>query len=294
MFNRLLLVVFAAAALHAQPTLQTAVDLVTVPVAVTTQEGGRIGDLAAGDFRIFEDGVLQDVALVTREPRPISLCILLDSSPSMAGREALATRAIDTILKALADDDEVALLMFASKVRVAVPWARARDTRTVSWYGWRLALGTALIDAMKQSLTLVETAHNPLPVVVIVSDGGEMSSGTPLAKLVSSRRQSETLVYGIRTPLRPSKTPTPLSRNIVQDFLPDLVGDSGGRVYLADTLSNAETAGLALIEELRSLYTLGYAPKKPMDGRYRHLKIEATNPALVIRHRDGYLAEARR
>jgi VWFA-related protein len=257
---------------------------------VTAKDGSRTGDLGPGDFRLWEDGVLQDLTIVNREPRPLSVCILLDSSPSMAGREAQATRAINTLLAKLGDDDEVAMLMFSSTVRVAIPWTRARDTRTFSWYGWRLSLGTALIDAMRDALALVDRAHNPLPVIVIVSDGGEMSSDMKLATLVSTRRQSETLVYALRTERPPSKTATPLTQRFAVDFLPDLVGDSGGRVYRAVDGPSGETAALALLDELRSQYTLGFTPKKAWDGKYRRITVETTNPALQVRHRTGYLA----
>jgi Ca-activated chloride channel family protein len=274
----------------AQPAFKGGVNLVTIPAVVTAKDGSRIGDLGPADFRLWEDGVPQDIAVVNRDPRPLSVCILLDSSPSMAGREAQATGAINTMLERLRDDDEVALLMFASKVKVALPWTRARDTRTFSWYGWRLSLGTALLDAMREALTLVDRATNPLPVIVIVSDGGEMSSGMRLASLVSTRRQSETIVYALRTERPPSKTATPLTRAFAVDFLPDLVGDSGGRVYRAIDGPSAETAALALLDELHSQYTLGFTPKKTWDGKYRRIAIEATNPALAVRHRAGYLA----
>jgi VWFA-related protein len=290
----MLVAVALVAAVRAQPTFRSAVDLVTIQVAVTAKDhSGRVGELGVADFRVFEDGVPQQVALVSHEPRPLSVCILLDSSPSMAGRQAVATKTIDTLLRELDADDEVALLMFASKVRVALPWTRAKATRSISWYGWRLALGTALIDGMREALLLVEKASNPVPVVLIVSDGGENASGTPLAKLVATRRQSETLVYGIHTEARPSKTVTPLNRAFAVDFLPDLVGDSGGAVFTARDADSAERAAMALLEELRSQYTLGYAPMKPLDGKYRQLKVEATNPRLVVRHREGYLAQPR-
>jgi VWFA-related protein len=274
----------------AQPAFKTGVDIVTIPAVVTAKDGSHIGELGPADFRLFEDGVRQDVAVVNRDPRPVSVCILLDSSPSMAGREAQATRAINTMLAKLGDDDEVALLMFSSKVRVAIPWTRARDTRTFSWYGWRLSLGTALLDAMKEALALVDQAKNPLPVIVVVSDGGEMSSAMRLANLVSTRRQSETIVYALRTERPPSKTATPLTRQFAVDYLPDLVGDSGGRVYRAVDGPSGETAALALLDELRSQYTLGFTPKKGWDGKYRRIVIETTNPALSVRHRSGYLA----
>jgi VWFA-related protein len=292
--RRFLLVALAGvltAKAAAQPTFKGGVNLVTIPAVVTAKDGNRIGDLGPADFRLWEDGVPQEVAVVNHDPRPLSVCILLDSSPSMAGRETQAIRAINTMLAKLRDDDEVALLMFSSKVRVALPWTHARDTRTFSWSGWRLSLGTALLDAMKEALALVDRATNPLPVVVIVSDGGEMSSGMRLASLVSTRRQSETLVYALRTERPPSKTATPLTQMFAVDFLPDLVGDSGGRVYRATDPPSAEIAALALLDELHSQYTVGFTPKKAWDGKYRRIAIETTNPALSVRHRSGYLAD---
>lgn len=280
-------------AARAQPTYRSAIDLVTVPVTVTSSDQTVVGELAPGDLRLYEDGVLQQVALVSREPRPISLCILLDSSPSMAGRETLAMRAIDTLLVELDDEDEVALLMFAHKVRVAVPWTRARHLRAYSWLGWRLSLGTALIDALKEALAQVERAHNPFSATVIVSDGGEMSSRTPLASLVSTRRQSETIVYGIETQGRPSRTATRLTQAFVVDYLPELVGDSGGTIHRATDVGGAEAAARAIVHELRSQYVIGYTPRRALDGTFRRIKVEAVSPTLSLRHREGYVAHPR-
>jgi Ca-activated chloride channel homolog len=287
-----LVTLICGVSLQAQPSFRSAVDLVTVQVSVASRNESRpVRELGPGDFRIFEDGVLQSVSVVSHEPRPLSLCILLDSSPSMAsGRQALAIRTIDTLLGELGPDDEAAMLFFASTVKVALPWTPARALPRISWLEWRFSLGTALIDAMKAGLALVEQARNPLPVLVVVSDGGENASGTSMAKLVATRRQSETLVYGIDTILPPSKA-APLVNRAFSDFLPDLVGDSGGTVFSVRSPEAAESSALALLRELRSQYTLGYVPRVPLDGTYRHLKIETIGPGMVIRHRGGYLAQ---
>jgi Ca-activated chloride channel homolog len=283
--------VLLTAVLQAQPSFRSSVDLVTVPLTVTGRDGLTFfGELSAGDFRVYEDGVLQTVSVVSHEPHPISLCILLDSSPSMAsGRQALATRTIDAMLKALAPDDEASLLFFSSTVKIALQWTRGDELKPIPWLEWRLALGTALIDAMKVALQQVERAHNPLPVIVVVSDGGENASGTSLARLVATRRQSETLVYGVDTVLPLSKWAPPVNRAFT-DFLPELVGDSGGTVFTVRSPEGGEAAGNELIGELRAQYTIGYVPKLALDGRYRQLKVESTRAGLTVRHRGGYLA----
>jgi VWFA-related protein len=284
-------VVALGVATHAQPTFRSRVDVVTVPVTVTARDSTRrVGELGVADFRLYEDGIRQEVTVVSHEPRPISVCVLVDSSPSMAsGRQPLAIRAIDTLLKGLAPEDEASMFFFSSRLREVFPWTQAPQLKPVSWLQWRLALGTALIDALKEALHQVETAHNPVPVIVVVSDGGENVSKTSLAGLVASRRQSETLIYGIQLELAPSRYAPPVNRAFA-NFLPQVVGDSGGAILRARTPDEGETVALTLLEELRSQYTLGYTSKRPADGKYRALKVVAVDPNLTLRHRAGYLA----
>jgi hypothetical protein len=206
-----------------------------------------------------------------------------------SGRQPLAIRAIDTILKGLKSDDEAALLFFSSRIRTQFPWTPAPQIKPISWLEWRLSLGTALIDALKEALAQVERARNPLPVILVVSDGGENASGTSLSGLVATRRQSETLVYGIETDLAPSRY-APLVNRAFANFLPQVVGDSGGIIQRVRTAEEAESAAYTLLEELRSQYTLGFAPKRALDGAYRTLKVEAVDKNLTVRHRAGYLA----
>ena len=286
--------ILLASAVHAQPLFRSAVDLVTVPVTVSAKDSTRrVGELGVADFRIYEDGVLQELTVVSHEPRPLSVCILVDSSPSMAsGRQPLATRAIDTLLKGLAPDDEASLHFFAAKFRTVFPWTNAGQLKPVSWLEWRLSLGTALIDALKEALAQIEQARHPLPVILVVSDGGENASGTSLAGLVASRRQSETLIYGIHTDLPPSRY-APLVNRAFANFLPQVVGDSGGMIHRVRSTEEAEMSATALLEELRSQYVLGFAPKRPLDGKYRRLKVEVVDTNLIVRHRAGYLAAAR-
>ena len=284
--------VLLALTANAQPLFRSAVDLVTIPVTVTAKDTlRRVGELGVADFRIYEDGVLQDLTVVSHEPRALSICILVDSSPSMAsGRQQLASRAIDTLLKGLKPEDEASLNFFAGQLKTQFAWTPAPQIRPVSWLEWRLSLGTALIDALKDAFAQIEQAHNPLPVILVVSDGGENASGTSLAGLVATRRQSETLIYGIQTDIAPSRY-APLVNRAFANFLPQVVGDSGGMIHRVRTPEEGEVAANALLEELRSQYTLGYAPKRALDGKYRSIKVDPVDGDLMVRHRAGYLAK---
>ena len=64
------------------------VEMVSLPVVVTTREGKRVTDLVQQDFEVFEDGVPQEIAGFSPTDEPISVALLLDTSGSTEQRLA--------------------------------------------------------------------------------------------------------------------------------------------------------------------------------------------------------------
>jgi hypothetical protein len=91
----------------------------------------------------------------------------------------------------------------------------------------------------------------------------------------------------VGAPVDPLGPPPALPR---VDLLPDIIGDSGGRLFAARVEAGARSAVESLLRELGSQYLLGYAATTPPDGKYRRLKVEAVDKRLAVRHRAGYLA----
>ena len=115
-----LLIVIPVAA--QQPEFKAGVELVTVPVTVTSNDHNTyIEGLTAADFRVTENGERQTVTTVTRERRPISVCFIIDSSGSMSlgNRRDLASQAVDRIVGQLKPDDEVSIVFFEREGRGA-------------------------------------------------------------------------------------------------------------------------------------------------------------------------------
>jgi VWFA-related protein len=290
----------AASALNAQE-FRSGVDLVTVPIVVTGRGGAAVTrDIDAADFRVFEDGVEQTVTLLDRQRLPTSVCILLDSSMSMRGwKQRLATAALDHLFRRFRPDDEVAVINVSAGVRLAVPWTPAPRLPRVDWDRWRVGGTTPLFDALQLALHVMNGAVNPRAVVLIVSDGLDNSSRISLSQLATTRRQSETLVYAVRTeelavPVTPSGRPArpeSATSESAQDVLDALVADSGGVVYDVAIPQRAEASARAFFDDLESQYVLGYVPKKPADGSYRRLKVEPIDPQWHVRHRSGYLSQ---
>jgi Ca-activated chloride channel homolog len=291
-----------------QPTFRTGVELVRIPVSVMRSGRPASDGLSASDFKLTEDGVAQSITLFERESLPVSLCIALDVSGSMSqGPADLAAAAIRSLTSELSESDELALITFAQTSQVLVPWsppaAAARLSLTAEIMG-----STSLNDATRAAFALIESAHNPRPVVLLITDGFDNSSRTRLQDVVRSRRQSEALVYAFTVapdpaPTRverfgydpssvgPGSTPVTTSRpDFSVNTVPELVGDSGGMSYLVTNAGDPPRIARRFIDELRYQYTLGYTPAKVFDGKYRRVKVEVNKRGYQIRHRGGYLA----
>jgi len=310
-----------------QPAFKTGVEVVSVPVSVLTRDHNN--GLTVADFELAENGERQQITTVVRERRPVSLAIVVDSSGSMAIgiRKELAIFAVQRAVEALLPDDEIAVVLFGEKVETRLPWTRVGAITSLNWSGWVPYGMTPLNDGMKLGLALIEQAHNPRRAVMLVTDGFENASRESTSALVKTRQQSETTIYGIGVgsasladlradaggatridresisranagALGRVEAATPGASPLVRppqalpnfDYLETLVGDSGGAVHRV--LSQPETAMAAknIVGELQNEYLLGYTPARPLDGKYRRLKVEVKRRGVFVRHRGGYLA----
>jgi VWFA-related protein len=171
---------------HAQqPAFRSGVELVRIPVNVAAVDATTaVGQLAAGDFSITEDGVAQEVAVFEHESLPISLCIVLDVSESMGQSTVarLTTNALRHIVNSLADEDEVAVVTFAADTSVAVPWTAAAVARKLSLTFTNRG-GTAIIDGVRAALRQIDKSRGRRPIILVITDGGENSSRTSMSRV---------------------------------------------------------------------------------------------------------------
>ncbi len=72
-----------AQAPSAPPTGQRSIVVnttdVVVPVTVKDRDGNLVADLKRDEFRVFQDGIEQEIRRLNTEPIPLSLIILIDN-----------------------------------------------------------------------------------------------------------------------------------------------------------------------------------------------------------------------
>ena len=282
-----------APVLARQPLFKSGTELVTVPITVTNAARDQLitAGLEAADFRVFEDGVPQAISLVRQQRQPVSLCIVVDGSGSMAFADRLkhGIRALQTTVPGLADEDEVSIVRVSGRAKVDVPWTRRPDPRRLRWQvdpDPGTMANSSITDAVKRALEQFDGAANARPVILVISDGFENTSATPLSRFVKTRQQSEVMLYAFGMGGPQERAP---GGGLLRNILPELVGETGGVYWNVSTPTEAEFAAMSLLNELKYQYTLAYTPVRPFDGTYRRIRVETTVQGLAVRHRGGYL-----
>ena len=298
-----LLVAVPLALPGAQPSFRSGVELVTVPVTVEHKDPARaVPALTAADLRVSENGTEQRIDFLERDTRPLSLAVVLDVSSSMVGLSRdWAALAMDAVFERLVPTDEVSLVVFGGWAITPIPWSPVATLPGLGWAQWVMSPETALLDAVQLSFELMDGASHGRGVVLILSDGLEIASTTSLSTVVKTRRQSETAVYALEfDPPWDAEGHRQLPRWVQRfegrtfglRYMEQLVGDSGGALQIISERKAVAANVEAFFADLRSQYLVGYASSRPMDGKYRRIKVEAKDKDLRLRHRGGYLALA--
>ncbi len=323
--------ILAVATLAAQDqgaaSFQSGVELINVTATVTDGEGRFVSGLRREDFRVYEDGELQEITHFNSDRSPVSLGIALDTSGSMTSDKMSAARAaIDRfVYNLLHSDDELFFLQFANRPRVVQEWTT--DRRAISRAVARVlpSGGTALYDAIADAIPVASIGQHPKKALLVISDGNDTNSRIGVSTLRGMIRESEVLVYALgvdgtlpvarTTPTiqRPPPFPFPIPRRGPQRRLPPIGGnapirtrttaervnadalrqitdDTGGRTEVVRGFGELEGATARLADELSRQYSLGYASSGTRDGHWHDIRVEVRDRRLAVRARRGYIA----
>jgi Ca-activated chloride channel family protein len=321
----------AAAGAQSQEGLRfkSGVDLVNVTATVTDEDGRFVPGLRREDFSVYEDGKLQDVSHFSNDRVPVSLGIILDASGSMTPDKMAAARtAIDRLIyDLLGKDDELFLVEFATRARLAQDWTTdrrliSRAVRDISPTG-----GTAIYDAVATAIPTAEAGTHQKKALLVISDGNDTNSLTPVGALRQNIRESEVMVYAlgidgtnrrdadvVRPPIqlptpmpfpfpggrRPSPRTPPIGSGgtwsrapgdrVNADALRQITDDTGGRTEIVRGSEGLGPATARIADELSKQYYLGYSSNAERDGQWHSIKVAVRDRRLTVRARRGYIA----
>src|SRR6188472_309276 len=163
-----------------QATFKSGVALVTVSVAVRTENGRVVRDLKRTDFTVIDAGQPAEIKDFYVGDSPISLAVLLDIGGSMdRAREAVGV----AMMNLRAQSDEAALFTFDSELQQVVGFTKdLEEIRRVSLKGTPWGK-TSLYDAVADTATTVSERANRHRALLVITDGVDTGSRLSAAEV---------------------------------------------------------------------------------------------------------------
>lgn len=283
-------------------------ELATVNVSVVDRARGRgLTGLTQGDFKLFEDNVEQQVEHFEAANAPFDLVLLIDLSGSTGKVTDLIRAAATRFVDAARTQDRIAVITFASDVKVASPLTTDRAALRAAVRTMEPPVGhTRLYDAANSALDFLDrgASEKRRRAVVLMSDGLDSTlpnvtgtgSGISYDDLRSRVQEFEGLFYTIWTSTEyeafSPEDIQPETFDLVHDRMKELAETGGGVFYDVENLEDLAGAYERVVEDLGTVYSLSYRPtNKARDGRWRAIRVRLPrHPQAVARGKRGYFA----
>ena len=260
-----------------RPTFSARVESVRVD-ALVTENGQPVRGLGPADFEVFDNGVRQDVQLVSFEQVPLDLVLVFDMSDSVAGERLEHLRsASDAVLGGLAGEDRAALVTFNHSVSLDMPLTK--DVGAVR-SALTLAQGTgqtALVDATYAAMILGES-ETSRAVLLVFSDGLDTASWLTAPAVLNAAKRADIVVYAVTTAGGSSP------------FLRDLSGLTGGSLVQIASSRDLRSTFERILDEFRHRYLVSYSPRGVTAQGWHSLDLRVRNRRVTVKARPGYLA----
>ena len=184
---------------EAGDVIRVETTLVTLPVSVTDRDGRYIPNLTKTDFRLWEDGIEQQVAFFSSVDKPFSVVLLLDTSGSTRFKIEEIQDAAIAFVNQLRSDDRVMVVSFDDDIRVLTEFTGDRNRMRDAIRRTRTGNGTKLYDAVDLVINQRLSQVQGRKAVVLFTDGVDTTSRrADYAKNVRDAEELDALIYPVQ------------------------------------------------------------------------------------------------
>jgi len=279
------------------PRLRAETDLVSFNATVTDARNQPVAGLQREHFRAFEDDVEQELRHFSDDDYPYSMGLVLDRSGSMDPVIDDVYNAAFHTVRASKPDDEFFVITFNERSDLLQEFTSDRKALGRRLKGVNARGSTALYDAIYAGLKHVERGRHDKRALLAVTDGADNASTLKFNDLLEFIRERHVTIYVVGF-FEGMSSSSPLFADTFQvDSLKRISQATGGKAYFPRSMKECDEACIAIANELRKQYSLGYYPtNRVRDGRWRSLRVEVNVPGLLdrdklsVRTREGYYA----
>jgi Ca-activated chloride channel homolog len=282
------LITVGSATVAGQANIAVAANLVLLPVNVTNARGTFVSGLKSRDFRVYEDGKLQDLTVFEQGDTPVTVGLVVDHSRSMGSKLPGVVIAVSSFIHLSNPQDEMFVVDFNDDVSIELMKGKAFSSDAKELEEALTAVSargrTALYDAVSEGLRHLQYGRWGKKALIVVSDGGDNASHLKYSQVLAQARQSQALIYSVAL-LGADEEENP-------KVLQRLCKDTGGVAFFPGPKDRVADISKEIARDLREQYTLGYVPRN-MNGadpfRKIEVKVTAQNYGKVrVRTRLGY------
>ncbi len=288
--------------------------LVSMPVKVVDRSGKFIGGLTKENFKVFEDGIEQQLEYFSNEQQPFTVALVLDMSYSAKFKaEEIQTAAL-AFIEQLRPTDRVMVVSFDQEVYVHCEPTNDRKTLQTAILKTKIDYGTSIYEALDLVMNEKFKKIEGRKAIVLFTDGVDTSSrkSNDLRNL-NDALELDALIYPIEydtfnevqtMKIKPApgtiviggndpandKGTTVEEYKLASQYLNELANRTGGRLYKASTIANLSNAFSRIASELREYYSIGYYPKTEAEaGKKYKIKVRVDREGARVKARDSYI-----
>ena len=284
-------------------------QLVTLNIRVIDRNNRPIDNVRQGDFKIYEDGVLQPIFDFNKEEVPISYGLAVDTSGSLRSQLPTVIDAAKTIINSNKPGDETFLMGFISsdKIETLLDFSSRKDDLLDAVDNLYTEGGqSAVVDAVYLAAEHVaeykkgNMDDRRRRALILVTDGEDRDSFYKADQLFARLREADVQIYiiGFVNELEDNKEGGIFIRKSAKDkavnLITRLATDTGGRAFFPQSIAELPEIANAIVRDLRTQYVVSYSPTNTAkDGTYRAIRVSvdsAGKEKRIALTRNGYTA----
>jgi Ca-activated chloride channel family protein len=171
--------------------------LVNSTLTVADRSGGYITGLTRNNFKVFDNGVIQDIAYFSDDDAPISLGIIYDVSGSMRDLTNVSFQALKSFFDSSHEDDQYFIFVFNDHPMLVQDFTISPAEIMQRVISVKATGSTALYDAVYLGVEKARQGRHTKKALLLISDGLDNNSQYNQAELRELLQEANVPIYCI-------------------------------------------------------------------------------------------------
>lgn len=266
-------------------------NLVNLHVRVIDRNNHPVEGVRQNDFRVFENGVEQQIQFVTTEEVPITYGLVVDNSGSLRSQIGQVIEAGKTIVSSNKPGDETFVVRFidSDEIKIMQDFTSDQQSLTDALDDMFVEGGqTAVVDAVYLAAEHASEHRKGDPLedkrrraLILVTDGEDRNSFYKTEQLFEALKEEDVQIFVIGFVNELEKDRGFISkskRDKAVSLLDKMAKETGGRTFYPNSLSELPGIAEQITKDLRTQYVISYKPNvTARPGEFRPVRVAVTD-----------------